>query len=84
MTYNPEAAFFGEDVFTYQVTDRGGPSLRTAGPGCSPPLSSPVRTVTITVRAANTVPVAQPQDLATTKTHRWRSRSQERMPTAIR
>jgi hypothetical protein len=58
-TYTPDAGFNGTDSLTYQVTDRGDPdNCGAPGSACDAPLTSPTRTVSITVAPVNDAPVA--------------------------
>ncbi len=54
VTYIPKADFLGSDSFTYQVSDKGGPTAGSASPNI---LTSNVATVTITVQDAPPVAV---------------------------
>ncbi len=58
-TYTPFAHFYGEDMFTYSVTDRGDPdNCGEPGASCAAAATSEIRTVTITVQSVNDAPIA--------------------------
>ena len=56
-TYTPNLNYNGSDSFTYKVTDRGDPDgCGAITSTCAGPLSSPTKTLSITVNAVNDAP----------------------------